>query len=163
MHPKKMAPFPGPFLASIVVVVMAMTAMLDDYEPFRVGAVPAALTIAHFADPDVNAAAHFAALTAHALTALAAHFAAHAFAALTANFHAALGAIALFAHLAAAFRPACVALDLAAGCRPAGCGALIDGDAGAAFRRVLREGRRRNGYRRSGGEQITELGHVDFL
>jgi hypothetical protein len=142
---------------------MVMTAMLDDHEPFRVGAVPAALTIALFADPDVNAATHFAALTAHALTALAALFAAHAFAALAANFHSALGAIALFAHFAAAFRPACIALDFTARCCPAGCGALIDGDAGAAFRRVLGEGRRCNGYHRSGGEQITKLGHVDFL
>jgi hypothetical protein len=144
MPTKKMAPFPGPFPSSIVHVMMTMTAMLDDHNPFRAGTVPAALAIALFTDTDVNAAAHFAALTAHALTALAALFAAHAFAALTATFHAALGAIALLAHFAAAFRPAGVALHLTAGCCAAGGGALIDGNAGAAFG-VLCEGRRCNG------------------
>jgi hypothetical protein len=142
---------------------MTMAAMFDNHETFRVGAVPAALTIAFLTDPDVNAPAHLPALAAHALAALATLFTAHAFAALTANFHPALCAIALFAHFAAAFRPACVALDFTAGCCPAGRCPLIDGDAGTGFRSVLCEGRRCYCHRRSGGKQITELGHVDFL
>jgi hypothetical protein len=144
------------------VVVMTMVAMLDDHETFRVGAVPTALAIAFLTDPDVNAPAHFAALAAHTLAAFTALFAAHAFAALAANFHSALCAIAVPAHFTAAFRPARITLDLAAGGCPAGC-ALIDGDAGAALGCVLREGGRCNCYRRSGGKQITQLGHVDFL
>jgi hypothetical protein len=131
---------------------MAVTTVLDDHEPFRAGAVPAARRIALLADPHVDASAHLPALTAQADAALTAVLAAHTFAALAANFEPALCASALSAHFAAALRPAHIAPDLTAGCHPAGCGSLIDGDADAGFRGVLRERRRCNRDHRSGGE-----------
>jgi hypothetical protein len=132
------------------MMVMAMTAMLDDHETLRVGAMPAALMIA-LTDRNVYTAAHFATL--------AAHFAPHALVALAASFHAAFSAFAtLSAHFSAAFRTAAVALDFATG----GSAALVDADACSGFRSVLRQGRRCNCQHRSGGEQITKLGHCGF-
>jgi hypothetical protein len=167
MHAKKNGPenraIFSQSIVDVMAVMMVMTAMLDDHEPFRAGAVPAALGIALFANPHVYASAHLATFTAHADAALTAVLAADTFATFAANFDPALRASTLSAHLAAAFRPARIALDLAARCGPDGCGSLIDRDAGAGFRGVLREGRRCNCDRRSGGEQITQLAHVDSL
>jgi hypothetical protein len=149
---KKMAPFPGPFryISLHFMMVMAMTAMLDDHETLGVGAMPTTIMIA-LTDLNVYTATHFAAL--------AAHFAPHALAALAASFHASLSAFAtLFAHFSAAFRTAAVALDFATG----GNAALIDADACSGFRSVLRQGRRCNCQHRSSGEQITKLGHCGF-
>jgi len=84
------------------MMVVMMTAMLDDHELFRAGAVPAALGIAHLADAHMYASVHLAALTAQAHAALTALVAAHTFAALASNFDPALCASALAAHVAAA-------------------------------------------------------------
>ena len=135
----------------VVMTIMAMTAMLNDHNAFRAGTVPAVFTIAlTLTDRDVDPGTRHTALAAHfapkALATLAADLAPHTLAPLSANFATAL------------LRPAGVALHLTARC----C-ALIDADAGTGFWSVLREGRRCNCDRRSGGEQITKLCHVDSL
>jgi hypothetical protein len=86
-----------------MAMMVVMTAMLDDHEPLRAGAVPAALGIAHLADAHMYASVHPAALTAHALAVLTAVLAADTFAALAADFDPALCASALATHVAAAF------------------------------------------------------------